>query len=92
MLPAGSRPNGTFPEIVAVEAPSLNVLLAAFSTSSTTAVYLDRCQRALVDEETFALCKYITNNNKGVAEPLHMGCGEISFDVEHFLPRVSLFS
>lgn len=73
-------------------APSLNVPLAASSTNSTTPVYLDRCQRALVDEETFALCKYITNNNKGVAEPLHMGCGEISFDVEPFLRRVSLFS
>lgn len=33
---------------------------------------LDLCQQALADEETFALCQYITNNNEGVAAPLRM--------------------
>lgn len=50
----------------------LDVRMTEFSTSLTNPVNLDRCQRVLVDEETFALCQYITNNIEGVAEPLHM--------------------
>lgn len=64
----------------------LFLLLLSLPTRQLKAVCtVTAVTRALVVEETFALCKYITNNNQGVAaDSLHTRGHEITFDV-HWL-------